>query len=474
MSVIIPSPDLEGMPPDVFGYILELWAQSEWCAPAIAVRVSRRIREMTLSTPRAYSNLYIHRKSVMMPDQIHAWLARARSIATRVVVESANPLQVKAALRGVVHSKLLVYQVQEIRDLKGEIIDAEPIDYEALRACQRLQHFRVVGHDWFDPCRARPFRFDVDRLCELVDFQGFVRLIALHLVSVDLVMSTDRSSRIFPQLLQLQLFNIRGDIDTIINACSQTLEDLRISMCNHGSEVELFLPRLRILCLEKAGDIVDVMELPSLKVLNAAAGELPLSTDRCLLSSVTQWTSATTNKSDLEDHSIRTLLRLLPRLECLMLGEVVEVASQFFEELQIDSSLCPVLKYIRVTKGVSLAGVVVWADEHTGVSHEWMSLRSGAVEIEYLTKDEYDQAQLPYRVKVRSKSRVFKDSSDICFRSSPVLWKRLFKCLSLNLACTVNIYQFEAALNRARKTGFVVDTVKNDNLGLSWRAQHMP
>ena len=412
MSIITPSPDLEGMPPYVFGYILELWAQTEWCAPAIAVRISRRIREMTLATPRAYSNLYIHRKNVMMPDQIQAWLTRARSVATRVVMESASPLQVKAALSGVVHSKLLVYQVQEIRDLKGDIIDAEPIDYEALLACQQLQYFRVVGHDWFDPCRARPFRFDVDRFCELVDFQGFVRLTALHLVSVDILISANRHSCLFPQILQLQLFDIRGDIDTIISACSQTLEDLRISMCNHESEMELFLPRLRILCLEQAGDIVDVMELPSLKVLNAAAGELPLSANRCPLSSVTQWTSATTNKSDLEEHSIRTLLRLLPGLERLTLGESVEVTSQFFEELQMDSSLCPALKSIRVTQGVSSAGVVIRVDEDKGVLHEWTRLRSGAVEIEYLTKEEYDQAQSPYRVKVRSIARVFKDGSD--------------------------------------------------------------
>lgn len=448
MSVIIPSPNLEGMPPDLFGYILELWAQSEWRAPAIAVSVSRRIREMTLATPRAYSSLYIHRKNVMMPDQIHAWLARARSIATCVVMECATPLQVSAVLRGVIHSKLLVYRVQGVRDLKGDIIDAEPIDYEALRACQQLQHFRVVGHDWVDPCRARPFRFDVDRLRELVDFQGFVGLTALHLVNVDLVMSTDRSSRIFPQLLQLQLFNIRGDIDTIINACSQTLEDLRISMCNHESEMELFLPRLRTLCLEKAGDIVDVMELPSLKVLNVAAGELPLSADKCPLSSVTQWTSATTNKSDLEEHSIRTLLRLLPRLECLMLGESVEVTSQFFEELQIDSSLCPALKHIRVAKGVSPTEVVIWVDEDKVASHQWISLRSGAVEIEYLTKDEYDQAQGSYRVKVRSMSRVFRYGPDYCFRSSRVLWRKLFKYLNLNLDRRLSIYHFEEALNR--------------------------
>jgi len=386
---------------------------------------------MTLATPRAYSNLYIHRKSVMMPDQIHAWLAHARSTPTRVVMESANPPQIKAALRGAINSTLLVYQVQEIRDLKGDIIDAEPIDYEALRVCKQLHHLRVVGHDWCDPCRARPFRFDVDRLREPVDFQGFVRLTALHLVSVDLGMSTDRTSRIFPQLLQLQLYNIRGDIDTIINACGQTLEDLRISMCNHESEVELFLPRLRMLCLEQAGDVVDVMELPNLKVLSAAAGELPLSADRRPLSSVIQWTSAMTNKSDLEEHGIRTLLQLLPGLECLMLGESVEVTTQFLEELQIDTSLCPALKYIGVTKGPPEADVAIWVGEQKRVFHEWISFRSGAVEIEYLTKEEYEQARSPYRVKVRSNSCVVKVGSDFCLRCSRILWRRPFDCLSL-------------------------------------------
>jgi len=410
MSTITPSSDLEGMPLYVFGHILELWAETEWYAPAIGMRVSRRIRTMTLATPRAYSNLYIHRKNVMTPDQIRAWLARARSIATRVVMEGADPPQVKAALHGAIHSKLLVYQVQAIRNLRGEVIDAGPIDYEALRACQQLQNFRFIGYDWFEPCRARPFRFDVDRLCEPVDFQGFVRLTALHLVNVDLLMSTDRSSRIFPRLLQLQLYNIRGDIDAVINACGQTLEDLRISMCNHGSEAELFLPRLRVLCLEQAGDVVDVMELPSLKVLHAAAGELPLSADEHTLSSVTQWISAMTNKNDLEEHSIRTLLRLLPGLECLVLGESVEVTAQFFEELQIDSSLCPTLKHIRITKGASLADVEIWVEEQKGGFQE--SLRSEAVEIEYLTKEEFDQAQRPYRVKVRLMYCVFRMVSD--------------------------------------------------------------
>jgi hypothetical protein len=414
MSTVIPSSNLEGMPLHVFGYILEFWAQTEWFAPAIAVRVSRRIRMMTLATPRAYSNLYINGKNVMMPDQIHAWLARAKSIATRVVLESADSPQVKAALHGAIHSKLLVYQVQEIRDSKGDIVDAEPIDYEALRACQQLHHLRVVGHDWFDPCRARPFRFDVDRLHEILDFQGFMRLTALHLVSVDLVMSTDQGLRTFPQLLQLQLYNIRGDIDTILNACGQTLEDLRISMCNHESEMELTLPRLRMLCLERAGDVVDVMELPSLKILNAAAGELTLSADGRPLSSVTQWTSAMTNKSDLEEHSIRTLLRLLPGLECLMLDESVEVTTQFFEALQIDSSLCLALKYIRVTKKAPPADMAIWVDEQKDVFNEWISLRSGAVDIVYLTKEEYDQAQSPYRVKVRSMPCVLREGAD-CF-----------------------------------------------------------
>lgn len=400
MTIITPYPSLEGMPLHVFGYILELWAQTEWCAPAIAVRVSRRILAMTIATPRAYSNLHIHRKDVMSPDQIYAWLRHAKNTPTRLVLESANPLQIRAALHGSIRSTLLVYQVQEIRNLKGDIIDAEPIDYEALRVCQQLHHLRIVGHDWSDPCRARPFRFHVDRLGKQVDFQGFMRLAALHLVSVDLVLSADQSSCIFPQLLQLQLYNIRGDIDTIINACGQTLEDLRISMCNHESETELFLPRLRMLCLEQAGDVVDVMEIPNLKVLSAAAGELPISAERRPLSSVTQWTSVMTNRSDLEEHSIRTLLRLLPGLECLMLGESVEITTQFFEELQMDSSLCPALKYIRVPKGPPEAHVAKWVGEQKSVFHEWISLRSGAVEIEYLTKEDYDRAQSPYRVKV--------------------------------------------------------------------------
>jgi len=439
MSVIIPYPTLEGMPLYVFGHILELWAQREWFAPAIAERISRRIRTMTLATPRAYSNLYIDRKGVMMPDQIHAWLARAASIPTSVVIEWATPTQIKAALHGAIYSKLLVYQVQEIRDLKGDIIDAEPIDYEALRACHQLQHLRVIGHDWFDPCRARPFRFDVDRLREPADFQSFVRLTALHLVSVDLVLSTHPSPCVFPQLLQLQLYNVRGDIDAAINACSQTLEDLRISMCNHESEVELFLPRLRILCLEQAGDVVGMMEVPSLKVLNAAAGELLLSPDGRPLSSVTQWISATTDKRDLEEHSIRTLLWLLPCLECLLLGESFEVTTLFFKELQLGSSLCPALKYIGVTEAVASADMDTRVDEQKDIYHELVISRSGAVEIKYLTTEEYDQLQRPYRVKVRSMPCVSIQDSDLFFRSSRIRWRRLFECLSWNLDATLSL-----------------------------------
>lgn len=388
------------MPLNVFGDILELWAQTVWFAPAVAERVSRRIRMMTLATPRAYSKMHINRTNVMVPDQIHAWLARAGKIATHVVIEGANSLQIKAALHGAVYSKLLVYQVPEIRDLKGDIIDAEPIYYEALRACRWLHHLRILGHDWFEPCRARPFRFDVDRLCDPVDFQGFVRLTALHLVSVDLVLSTDRGPRIFPQLLQLQLYNIRGDIDAIIDACGQTIEDLRISMCNHEPEVELSLPRLQTLCLEQAGDVVDVMELPSLKVLNVAAGELLLSPDGYPLSSVTQWTSAMTDENDLEEHSIRTILRRLPGLERLTLGESMEVTSQLLKELQLDSSLCPALKNIRVTEGVPSAGMGTLVSEQKGAFHETISPRPGVVGIEYLTMEEYNQIQSSYRVKV--------------------------------------------------------------------------
>jgi hypothetical protein len=395
-------PALEGMPLDIFGYILELWAQGEWFAPAIAERVSRRIQEMTLATPRAYSNLYVDRKSVLVPDQIHAWLARAKSTTTRVVTEGANPSQTKAALCGAIYFKLLVYQVQEIRDLKGDIIDAEPIDYEALRACKQLRHLRILGHDWFDPCRARPFRFEVNRLRDPVDFRGLVTLTALHLVSVDLVLSTSRSPSIFPHLLQLQLYNTRGDIDAIIDACGQTLEDLRISMCNHEPEMELFLPRLRILSLERAGDVLDAMKLPSLEVLNAAAGEI-LSQDGRSLSSVTQWISSMTEKSDLEEHSIRALLQLLPSLECLILGESIDVTAQFFKELRSDSSLCPALKCIRVTEGVSSANVAKWVGEQKqkGVFHESVNSRSWSVEIEYLTVEEDGRVQSPYRVKVR-------------------------------------------------------------------------
>jgi len=412
MSVIIPYPALEGMPLNVFGHILELWAQSEWFAPATAERVSRRIRAMTLATPRAYSNLYIHQKNAMTPTHIQAWLARAGRVATRVVIEGANSSQIKAALYGTTYPKLLVYQVQEIRDWKGDIVDAEPIDYEALRACRQLHCLRITGHDWFDPCRARPFRFDADRLRDPADSESFGRLTALHLISVDLVLSADRRPRIFPQLRQLQLYNARGDIDAIINACGETLEDLRISMCNHESEMGLPLPRLRILCLEQAGDIVDVMELPSLKVLNAAAGELLLSPNGRPLPSVTQWTSAMTDKSDLEEDTIRTLLRLLPCLECLVVCESLEVVTQFFNELQVDPSLCPTLKYIRVTGGVSSADVATWMGEKKGILNEWISSRSGAVEIEYVTVEEYDQVQSPYRVKVRSISYVFVQGSN--------------------------------------------------------------
>ena len=465
MTIIIPYPSLEGMPLDVFGYILELWAQTDWCAPAIAARVSRHIRAMTIATPRAYSNLHIHRKGVMRPDHIHAWLRHAKNTPTRIVLESANPLQIRAALHSAIRSILLVYRVQEIRNLKGDIIDAEPIDYEALRVCQQLHHLRIVGHDWSDPCRARPFRFDVDRLREQVDFQGFVRLTALHLVSVDLVQSTDQTSCIFPQLLQLQLYNIRGDIDTIINACGQTLEDLRISMCNHESEVELLLPRLRMLCLERAGDVVDVMEIPNLKILSVAAGELSLCAERHPLSSVTQWTSALTNKSDLEEHSIRTLLRLLPGLECLILGESVEVTTQFLEELQMDSSLCPALKYIRVPKGPPEAHVAKWVGEQKSVFHEWISVRSGAVDIEYLTKKEYDEDQSPHHVKVRLMSCVVRVGSDLCLRCSRILWRRPFECLTLNLYYKLNPCQFEEVLTRKRTHC----TVKNDSTGFRGR-----
>ena len=400
MSLISPYPALEGMPLNVFGHILELWAQSEWFAPAIAERVSRRIQAMTLATPRAYSNLYIHRKNPMMPSHIHAWLARARRTATRIVIEGAHSPQIKAALYGIRYSKLLVYRVQEIRDLKGDIVDAEPIDYEALRACQELHYLRVIGHDWSNPCRARPFCFDVDRLRDPVDFESFGRLTALHLISVDLVLSADRGHCIFPRLLQLQLYDVRGDIDAIINACGETLEDLRISMCNHESEMVLFLPRLRILCLEQAGDIVDVMEVPSLKVLNSAAGELHLSPNGRHLASVTQWTSAMTDKSDLEEQTIRTLLQLLPCLECLVLCESSEVVTRFFKEFQMDSSLCPTLKNIRVTERVTSADMAACMGEKNDIINELISSRFGAVDIEYMTAEEYDQVHSTYRVKV--------------------------------------------------------------------------
>ena len=406
MTVIIPYPALEGMPLNVFEYILELWAQSEWFAPAIAERISRRTQAMTLATPRAYANLYIHRKNPMMPNHIRTWLARAGRTATRIIIEGANSSQTTAALYGATNAKLLVYQVQEIRDSKGDIIDAEPIDYEALRTCQQLHYLRIIGRDWFDPCRARPFRFDVDKLRDPLEVGSFGRLTALHLISIDLVLSTDRNPCIFPHLLQLQLYNVRGDIDAIINTCSETLEDLRISKCNHELEMGSFLPRLRILCLEQAGDIVDVMELPSLKVLSSAAGELHLSPNGRPLPSVTQWTSARTDKSDLEEYTIRILLRLLPCLECLVLCESLEVIARFFNEFQVDSSLCPLLKCIRVTEGVSSADMALWMDEQKDVLNKWMSSRSGNIEIEYMTAEEYDQVHSHYRLKVRSMSYV--------------------------------------------------------------------
>jgi hypothetical protein len=179
----------------------------------------------------------------------------------------------------------------------------------------------------------------------------FPCLTVLHLTFVDLE-DFPILPGVFPVMRRLILYAFRGPSLNLIQGCSGSLEDLR--MTTGFSEKppphdRIFLPKLKVLIVENALGIVSNLEAPTLRLIYADLDEIDGTTRA--FSSVVEWvTRKSPHQPQLMD--ITRHLVNMPHLRHLMLLRSMKTLKQCFESLRDHPKICPMLQSIEVVNYV--------------------------------------------------------------------------------------------------------------------------
>ena len=183
--------------------------------------------------------------------------------------------------------------------------------------------------------------------CESPYDSHFPHLTVLQLIHVDLS-GFHLVPGLFPTVLHLTLAPVQGQVLNLIEACSGTVEELRVRMCIAQSQSQrpISLPHLKVLILDFPG-IILWFDAPTLRLVYGNLSSLCRFTGP--LNAVVEW--ATRHTADiLPEPDITRFLSYMPQLQHLMICERVRILTECFEFLRDNQGICPNLKTIEVVE----------------------------------------------------------------------------------------------------------------------------
>ena len=326
--------------------ILVEWANLEWFAPAIARRVCRYLKYITDSSPRVWANLSLPFDTLATADGVCEWLRRAKAAPKELCIETEDPSIISAALDGCRGVTSLIYRTPMFQSLP-------PAQQKQIRL---PGHLRQLLHLRVDTSNIDAFvgQLDIFEFYQSPYGAHFPSLTTLELIFVDLT-DFEIAPGLFPVVRRLALESVDGPILDLIEACSGTIEDLRVNMnFSYNWEAHphdrISLPMLKVLIINEAVGIAPYFNAPALRLLYANLNELNGTTGP--LNSVVEWASRW-SPSPIQHADITKLLVDMPQLQHLMLCEPIETLIFCFEFLRDSERICPELRSIQI---VELAG----------------------------------------------------------------------------------------------------------------------
>jgi hypothetical protein len=208
------------MPDEIIANILIEWTMLEWFAPATARQICRRLKAITDSSPRVWSKLSLPYYSPATADDIREWLRRAKAAPKEILLESEDVFIVSAALEGAKDATSLIYRIPIFKDIP-------PPEQELIRIPTHMPQLR---HLYLDASNIYDFmsRSNIFGPYEPPYNAHFPYLTVLHLDFVDLT-GFHIMHGLFPAIRRLVLQAVHGPTLDLIQICSGSLQDLRVS-----------------------------------------------------------------------------------------------------------------------------------------------------------------------------------------------------------------------------------------------------
>jgi hypothetical protein len=341
------------MPVEIVENIFFEWAKLEWCAPAVARQVCRQLKDVTDTSPRLWSKLLILPETTA--ENVHTWLRRAKAVPQEIYIKTENIFVIMAALCWGKDASSLIYPIPEAPD--------PSFLATLLGHMSQLRHLRIDGSGFPGLQLDQLFKF-----CTPPYDGHFPRITVLHLLSVHLDGFDITVMRgLFSTVRKLGLDNVANE-DTIldlITACQQSLQELRV---NGGprrpigslspDRDRISLPKLNVLIVDYPPRIIAKFDAPNLRLIYANLFDLSDTTGP--FGSVVEWT---TRWSWGQHPDITDYLRVMPKLQYLVVCENTVTLKSCFELIRDDDTICPHLRSIEVANRARTYGdITVDAD----------------------------------------------------------------------------------------------------------------
>ena len=227
------------------------------------------------------------------------------------------------------------------------LIDIQPQEEETIRLPIHLHQLR---HLHLDTNSAHDFvgRTNIFGLYNSSNNAHFPCLTMLRLTFVDLE-GFRMMPGLFPVMRRLVLYYVRGPILDLIQVCSRSLKDLRVTLCfSHDQQSpphgRICLPNLEVLIVHDAEGIVPNLEAPTLRILHADLDEMNASSGP--FPSVVEWLTRECHSQFLA-RNITFYLDNMPQIRHLSLLRDISTLKLCFETLRDIPTLCPHLQSIE-------------------------------------------------------------------------------------------------------------------------------
>lgn len=340
------------MPVEIIENILVQWTNLEWFAPAIARRICRRLKTITDFSPSCWSKLSLPYHSSATDDGVRDWLSRAKAAPKEISIDTDKFHLIMAALDGCKDATSIIYRTPMFQDLSY----CEQLQIRLPEHMPRLRHLRVDFSNVYE----------FAGLCDIFEFYNapyhgnFPCLTTLQLIFVDLI-DFHVTPGLFPTVRNLSLESVNGPILDLIEACSSTIEDLRVTINYSYSRASplhgrIILPNLKVLIIENASRIAPCFDAPTLRLLHANFDELDGNTTP--FNSVVEWVTRRSLNPP-PQIVIANLLNGMSQLQHLMLCESMETLRTCFELLRDSRSTCPYLQSIEVVESADTISVMI-------------------------------------------------------------------------------------------------------------------